>query len=95
MENQARTQLHAAGPHQSTALDGAGREARAGRGWTGLRAKTRGGPGRAGPLSKMYCWVSAAPHPTVTELSRSNDSLLSFIGIEFNRATNDLRAILW
>jgi hypothetical protein len=69
--------LHTAGPGQlagpphSTAPDGARRGTRAGRGWAGLKAETCGGPGRAGPRSKMYRWVSVTSHLTGTELLRS------------------------
>jgi len=43
-----------AGPRHSTAPGGVRRETPAGHGWTGLRAETHGGPGRAG--SKTCCW---------------------------------------
>ena len=40
----------------STAPNGVRRGAPAGRGWTGSKAETQGGPGRAGRRSKMYGW---------------------------------------
>jgi hypothetical protein len=48
-----------AGRRHSTAPNGVRRGApagRAGRGWTGSKVETRGGPGRAGRRSKMYSW---------------------------------------
>jgi hypothetical protein len=47
-------------------------ELRRQRDWTGSEAETSGGPGRAGPRSKMYRW-SECQQATVTELFR-NDS---------------------
>jgi hypothetical protein len=60
------------------APNGVGRGTLAGRGWTGSKAETRGGPGRAGPRSKMYRWrlvTLECQQTTVPELF-SNDSTL-------------------
>jgi len=69
----ARPEQHA-GPRHSTAPIGVWRETPAGRDWTGSTAETQGGPGRAGPRSKMYRWMgghaTACQQTTVTELFR-------------------------
>ena len=68
-----------AGPRHSTAPNGVGRGTLAGRGWTGSKAETRGGPGRAGPRSKMYRWrlvTFECQQTTVTELFRNDSTLL-------------------
>jgi hypothetical protein len=78
----------AAGPRHSTAPNGVRRETPAGRGWTGSKAETRGGPGhRAEPDNDPRCAVggwsrSVVGHDqcqqtTVTELFR-NDSYSPF-----------------
>ena len=63
---------------KSTAPNGVRRGARAGRGWTGSKAETQGGPGRlgAGPRCKMYGWkfineIGGAHWCTLCTLSRS------------------------
>jgi hypothetical protein len=40
--------------------DGARREMPVGRGWNGLKAETHGGPGRAGPRTKLCRWRAYA-----------------------------------
>ena len=68
-----------AGPRHSTAPNGVGRGTLAGRGWTGSKAETRGGPGRTGPRSKMYRWrlvTFECQQTTVTELFRNDSTLL-------------------
>jgi len=49
----------------STAPNGVRRGAPAGRGWTGSKAETQGGPGRAGRRSKMYGWKLVTPSRSV------------------------------
>ena len=54
-----------AGRRHSTAPNGVRRGAPAGRGWTGSKAETQGGPGRAGRRSKMYGWKLVTPSRSV------------------------------
>ena len=82
-----------AGPRHSTAPDGARRGTPAGRGWTGSKAETRGGPGRAGQRPKMYRWklvTLQCQQTTVTELFRNDSTLL--LRKESNRGKIDFRS---
>ena len=54
-----------------------------GLGWTGSKAETRSGPGRAGPRSKMYRWrlvTFECQQTTVTELFRNDSTHLLRFG---------------
>ena len=56
---------HNAGPRRSTTPRGVRRESPPGHGWTGLRAKAYGGPGRDIPLEQL------CQQPTVTVFFQS------------------------